>query len=187
MDVPPPCHCASLSSDPTRLRVVNDLLALNLSANRIERVMKAKGMPIKAETVSRHLRECLGGKRPAEASAKTVVPPESTKRPALTKTNMAVPPENATHEERDLARLVQAKAAEGIINGTLRVSVKDGLSATSILDKREARLEDRRFMIGLARLLSGAGTAGPQGDDPNVIDVTPRNPLLAPQSLRADE
>jgi hypothetical protein len=66
--------------------------------------------------------------------------------------------------ERDLAKLV--------------------LAATALIDKREAREEDKRFMLGLARLLSGAGGSGPV--DPTVIDVTPVNPLLAPPHLRAD-
>lgn len=182
--MPPTCTCASFAKDPTKHRVVDDLLALGLSATKIEAVMKSKKMPIKGETVSRHLRDCLGGVRPASASAVTIAPSDPKKGAPL---SMAVPPENATARERDLARLVQQKAAEGVANGTLSVTVKDGLAATAILDKREARMEDRRFMLGLARLLSGAGMSGPQGDDPNVIDVTPANPLLAPASLRADD
>jgi hypothetical protein len=166
--VSPDCDC-TLSKNPGFGQMVDEMLALDMSFNGIENACRAKGYAIKRETVQRHLNQCLAGVRP--------------KPNPLTVSKVAKSP-IATAQEKDLARLVQAKAIEGLQDGTLKVTVKDGLSATALLDKREARMEDQKFMLGLARLLSGAGSVGPQ--DPHVIDVTPTNPLLAPAHLRAD-
>lgn len=163
------CDC-TLSKNPGFGEMVNEMLALDMSANAIEHACKAKGRAIKRETVKRHLEQCLGNVRP---------------RPNPIAVRKVAKAPTATQVEKDLAKLVQQKAIEGLQSGDLKVTVKDGLAATALLDKREARIEDQRFMLGLARLLSGGGQAGPTEDQPVVIDVTP-NPLLAPPHLRAD-
>lgn len=176
-----PCTCSFAGT--AKEHMVDELLALGLSFAKVEAATRAKGAVVKAERVSLHFSNCLVGQRPSEVSIQTAALTPLTPPPKV----VAPKPTTPAQREADLARLVQQKAVEGIESGRLTVTVKDGLVATNLLDKREARIEERRFMLGLARLLSGAGTAGPQGDDPTVIDVTPRNPLLAPQSLRADD
>lgn len=167
------CDC-TVGKSPEFYEMVGEMLGLGMSANAIEHGCKAKGRAIKRETIKRHLEVCLGGVRP--------------KPNPVTVRNIAKSP-TATQVEKDLAKLVQQKAIEGLQDGSLKVTVKDGLSATALLDKREARMEDQKFMLGLARLLSGAGSVGPrQIEDSTVIDVTPtENPMLAPAHLRADD
>jgi hypothetical protein len=76
--------------------------------------------------------------------------------------------------------------------GLLRVTTKDGLAAQALIDRREEKAEDRKFMLNLARLLSGGGGMAPErlieGD---YIDVTPTleaeaESLYAPAHLRED-
>jgi hypothetical protein len=157
--------------------MINEMVAVGMSMLTIEKTLRDKGHAIKAETVSRHVRQCLNGERPKHN-------PVGVAKVAANRagTSNGGPP----GEIRDLAKMVQQKAIEALENGQLKVTIKDGLAATALLDKRDARMEDQKFIIGLARLLSGAGHAGPV-HDPNIIDVTPANPLLAPPSLRGDE
>ena len=157
--------------------MVNEMLALGMSLRQIERTSREKKRPVKSETVGRHLAQCLGGVRPQSNPSAVVVATTQKAKPGV--------PAKEAKVARDLAKVVQEKAVEGILNGELKVTVKDGLAATAILDKRDARQEDKRFLIGLARLLSGAGNPAPEGMiEPR--NVTP-NPLLAPASLRGDD
>lgn len=170
----PKCECIIGRSGAWGV-MVNEMIAVGLTPYMIEKTLKEKGHPVKEETVKRHTTKCL-----------TDIPvhhPTEIEKVAANRAGTANggPPK----EIRDLAKIVQQKAIEGLENGTLSVTVKDGLAATALLDKRDARMEDQKFMLGLARLLSGAGHSGPR--DPNIIDVTPENPLLAPPSLRGDE
>jgi len=152
------------------------MIATGMSLREIERVTQEKGKGIKRETLADHINRCLGGQKPASN-------PVALAKVANSAANSSL--ERVTPVERDLAKLVQRKVIEGIEAGDLAVTVKDGLAATAILDKRDARKEDQRFMIGLARLLSGAGVEGPiEGE---AIDVTPANPLLAPASVIGDD
>ena len=164
------------------MRLVDDGLATGLSLRAIERLAKQKGSALKAEAVAVHLKDCHQGIRPEVDATEVLEEQQTMVPPPLTR---PVGP-HQVETPKDLARLVQQKAIEGLERGSLQVTLKDGLSATALIDKREARQEDRRFMVGLARLLSGAGYAGPMGDDPDVIDVSP-NPLLAPPELRGDD
>jgi hypothetical protein len=88
----------------------------------------------------------------------------------------------------DFATAIQRKALENLKAGKLRVTARDGLNAQALIDRREERSEDRKFMLNLARVLSGAGGIAP----PEVIDaefvempmLSAPNPLLAPPELR---
>lgn len=157
--------------------MINEMLALGMSLRQIEKASREKKRPVKSETVGRHLHQCLNDVRPE-------VNPTAVVQATVAKAKPGTSPKEA-RVARDLAKVVQEKAVEGILTGQLKVTVKDGLAATAILDKRDARQEDRRFLVGLARLLSGAGNPAPDGlVEPR--NVTP-NPLLAPPSLRGDD
>jgi len=170
----PKCDCIVGRSGAYGV-MVNEMIAVGMSANAIEKTLREKGHAIKRETVTQHRRRCLHGTTPQHN-------PVGIAKVANNRagTSNGGPPK----EVRDLAKMVQQKAIEGLENGQLKVTIKDGLAATALLDKRDARMEDQKFIIGLARLLSGAGHVGPSEV---VIDVTPSNPLLAPTSLRGDE
>lgn len=170
----PKCECIVSRSGAYGV-MVNEMLAVGMSSNAIEKTLREKGHAIKDTTVTRHKRQCLNGERPKHN-------PVGVAKVAANRAGSANG--GPTQEIRDLAKMVQQKAIDGLETGALKVTVKDGLAATALLDKRDARLEDQKFIIGLARLLSGAGHAGPS--DPTIIDVTP-NPMLAPPSLRGDE
>lgn len=170
----PKCTCVVGKSGPMGL-MINEMIALGMSMLSIERATKEKGHSIKAETVKRHVVRCLNGQTPK---------PNPVGVAKVANNRAGTANGGPSQEVRDLARMVQQKAIEGLELGTLQVTVKDGLAATALLDKRDARMEDQKFIIGLARLLSGAGHVGPSE---MVIDVTPANPLLAPASLRGDE
>jgi hypothetical protein len=73
-------------------------------------------------------------------------------------------------EEQDLARVVRDKAVERLGRGELKPTLRDGLAAQSLLDRREEKQKDRNFMLSLARLMSGSESETP---DAVVIDVTP--------------
>lgn len=138
-----------------RAEFVNALLAKGFSASKIANLARRQGFRIKLETISAHRMVCLGRGSMAEVEA----------------------------GKADLAILVRDKVAAEL--DAMEVSVRDGLIAQQLLDRREETRRDRQFMIGLARLLSGGGGLAPlalvEGD---VVEVPGENPLLAPPEAR---
>ena len=58
--------------------------------------------------------------------------------------------------ERDLAAAVRDAAKQRLENGEIRPTLRDGLAAQALLDRREEKQRDRNFMLSLARLTSGS-------------------------------
>lgn len=155
----------SICSSPVRATFINERLDGGVSPNRIEHEAKAAGIVVKSETVARHNRH------------------RTVSFPGLTEEELV-----AIRATPDFAEAVAAAAARSLVNGTTKVSISDGLKATTILDKRAEKAENRRFLMNLAQLLSGGGQPAPKelisGDvvEGDFTDLD--NPLLAPLELR---
>jgi len=117
------------------------------SANAMEEMARAQGHPMKRETISKHLKVCLGSDaKPAEVKAVAEVVQKSG-------------PISETENE-DVAVLVQREVVRKLKAGEGRVTVQHGLQAQQLLDRRAERAKDRELAITLARLLhSGAPPA----------------------------
>jgi hypothetical protein len=146
-----------------------DLMVSNGGAStRIERHLRSLGTPIKAETITRHKRVCLG--------INDLVP-----RPARA---VAAQVGSVKQVETDFATAVQKEALKLLEEGGMKITAKDGLGAQKLLDDREAKQKDREFVMNLARLLSGAGQALPDDMiDGEFTDVS-ETALLAPPEMR---
>ena len=138
IDAPP--RLCSIDRDPNLLAFVAEKHLEGNSLAAIERLSREwpDGRPIKAETIGRHLRECVQttvtGKVVAQAAQQVRI-------------------SAADQHREDVAVLVQAAVVEKLRDGDARVTVRDGLTAQSLLDKRAERQKDRELSITLARLL----------------------------------
>ena len=134
-----------------RKTVINTLLAAGRSANFIEGEMKSLGSPTKAETVTRHLNRCLGGKPPSPTS---------------------IPFNGAA--KGDFAKAVRDEAMRLLEAGDLKIKANEGLWAQALLDKREEKKADRDLMVNLVRLMAG-GIAPPEIIVGEFTDLTDRD------------
>ena len=102
-------------------------------------------------------------------------------------------PEDADAALDDLAATVVSKSLRALAAGKLAPTLKDGLQAQTILDRRAEKAADRRFMLNLAQAMAGGGYAPPQkllpSPDETVIegDFTEEDAAnLAPAHLRSE-
>ena len=134
-----------MSDEPRTCSIDADPLKADFVARRhlagdtyaaMERAAKASGIPMKRETIAKHLKECIGtakkGPVVAQAAAKTKTPAKGAP---------------------DVAVLVQKQVVEKLEAGEARVTVQHGLQAQQLLDKRAERAKDRELAVTLARLL----------------------------------
>lgn len=131
-----------ICDDKIACRAIDEELAKGLSGEALARLMTLRGFSVTAPTILSH--------------AKHRVP---------------IPPPGVAKKKRDLALLVRDKVAERIENaegddeamdsllfskgGQGAISV--GLKAEAIIDKREARVDDKQTVLKLALLLAGGG------------------------------
>lgn len=172
-------QCGICRSD--RLPVVNAFLAAGRTAQWIEREMKNLNSPTKAETVRKHLNNCLNGNAAQNA-------------PLLEKAAGANG--NAISSNHDFAAAVRAEANRMLAAGDLQIRTEHGLQAQALIDRRAEKQADRRLMVEMARLLSG-GALGLMSAPDDVIegeyvDVTDQPDLnpdagLAPLALVAEK
>lgn len=94
-------------------------------------------------------------------------------------------------EEADFAQTVTKLTMKAMREGKVEPTVRDGLQAQALLDKRAEKAEDRRFMLNLARALAGGGLGTPElllpepmKDASLVIEGEYEESLLAPAHLR---
>lgn len=86
----------------------------------------------------------------------------------------------ADYSDADLAQLIVETAAKGVVEGKLGVTVKDGLAAQAILERRAEREQGQELLLKLARLLAGAHPA-------EIVEGEYREvSLLAPPDRRGD-
>jgi hypothetical protein len=91
----------------------------------------------------------------------------------------------------DLAAVVVRRTMKEMATGRLKPTLRDGLTAQQLLDRRAEKAADRSFMLNLAMALAGGGKRvpvkylpAPNEPDPDIIegDFTEEN--LAPDHLR---
>jgi len=94
-------------------------------------------------------------------------------------------------EGADFAQTVTNLTMKAMRDGKAEPTIRDGLQAQALLDKRAEKAEDRRFMLNLARALAGGGLGTPELLLPEPMkDVSPviegeyEESLLAPAHLR---
>jgi hypothetical protein len=114
----------------------------------ISEEMRKSGKPIKRETIGKHYRYCLGGRRPVldESVAQAVADAEKGA---------------TTDAEIDFARLVQRRATQLLAAGQMKVTASHGIAAQALLDRRAEKQADRDLTLNMARLLSGAMSMPP--------------------------
>lgn len=161
--------CGICTSD--RAATINSHLAAGRSASWIEREMKRLEKPTKAETVRRHLTNCLNGNPKAG--------------PIRERAN------GQSVSDEDFAAAVRAEAQKLLAEGKLSVRTEHGLSAQALIDRRAEKQADRRLMLEMASLL--AGTRSLQGPPEDLIEGEWRevdddeDQTLAPLALVAGE
>ena len=106
-------------------------------------------------------------------------------------------PESISEDEvalsDDLAAVVTKKTLRRLASGELQPSLRDGLIAQQLIDRREEKAADRQFMLSLARALAGGGYEPPtrllpasaEAPDDTIEGYFEEIPL-APEHLRAD-
>jgi hypothetical protein len=100
-------------------------------------------------------------------------------------------PEEANADPDDLAAVVVRKTRTLLAAGKLAPTLRDGLTAQQLLDRRAEKAADRRFMLNLAMAMAGGGNTTPQKYLPDPAE-TPKNVTegefseveLAPEHLR---
>lgn len=100
-------------------------------------------------------------------------------------------PEDVITDQDDLAAVVVKKTLRQMAAGKVTPTLRDGLTAQQLLDRRAEKAADRSFMLNLAMALAGGGQRVPvkylparNEPDPDIIegDFTEEN--LAPDHLR---
>jgi hypothetical protein len=151
---------------------VSEALRFGKTAYRIEKDSREPraadiGLePLKYETILRHLKHV--------GTMAAVIPPPPSSPEAEVATSGAVEPvllggeapapvyeKAGSGTTTDIAELVAKRAADGIADGTLRVTTAHGLQAQAMIDRRLDKRRDRELAISLARMLGG-GMAVPE-------------------------
>jgi len=101
-------------------------------------------------------------------------------------------PEDVDAESDDLAAVVVKKTNRLLAAGKVTPTLRDGLAAQQLLDRRAEKAADRSFMLNLALALAGGGRVVPQtllppGPDSSedIIEGEFSEQNLAPPHLRA--
>jgi len=102
-------------------------------------------------------------------------------------------PEGTDAGDDDLAAVVVSKTLRSLAAGSLKPTLRDGLTAQQLLDRRAEKAADRRFMLNLAQAMAGGGYAPPQKLLPSPDEVTVEGTFeeiddanLAPAHLRSE-
>jgi hypothetical protein len=96
-------------------------------------------------------------------------------------------PEYVEADADDLAAVVVRKTRTLLAAGKMTPTLRDGLTAQQLLDRRAEKAADRRFMLNLAMAMAGGGVETPQkllppGED--AIEGGFSEVELAPEHLR---
>jgi hypothetical protein len=140
--------------------------------------------------------------KPAKRASRASLKPADSEDQARLRTRQRVasahqrgtepdPEDLAYLAETDLANLVTKRTMQRIKDGSIEPTVRDGIAAQQIIDRRAERAEDRAFMLNLARALAGGGNAVPTAllPDGNTVEgeFTEMDPaMLAPAHLRGE-
>lgn len=99
-------------------------------------------------------------------------------------------PEDEVALTDDLAATVVRKTMKRIAAGKVEPTLREGLQAQQILDRRAEKAADRRFMLALSQALAGGGAPAPAqllpGEEEGVIEGSFEDVDLAPAHLRSE-
>ena len=100
-------------------------------------------------------------------------------------------PEDVIADTDDLAATVVRRTMKQMAAGKLVPTLRDGLQAQQLLDRRAEKAADRSFMLNLAAALAGGGSRTPikylplpDEEDPDIIEGSFSEENLAPDHLR---
>jgi len=100
-------------------------------------------------------------------------------------------PEDVIADTDDLAAVVVKKTNRLLASGKVVPTLRDGLQAQQLLDRRAEKAADRSFMLNLALAMAGGGKRtpvkylpNPAEDDPDIIEGEFSEQNLAPEHLR---
>jgi hypothetical protein len=100
-------------------------------------------------------------------------------------------PEDTVADTDDLAAVVVKKTLRQMAAGKLQPTLRDGLTAQQLLDRRAEKAADRSFMLNLAMAMAGGGKPtpvkylpAPGEEDPDIIEGDFVEQNLAPDHLR---
>jgi len=99
-------------------------------------------------------------------------------------------PEDAEADMDDLAATVVRKTQRLLAAGKVNPTLRDGLTAQQLLDRRAEKAADRRFMLNLALAMAGGSVSAPQKYLPpppeEAIEGEFTDLDLAPERLRKE-
>jgi hypothetical protein len=99
-------------------------------------------------------------------------------------------PEDAEADMDDLAATVVRKTQRLLAAGKVNPTLRDGLTAQQLLDRRAEKAADRRFMLNLALAMAGGSVSAPQKYLPpppeEAIEGEFTDLDLAPEHLRKE-
>jgi hypothetical protein len=100
-------------------------------------------------------------------------------------------PEDVITDQDDLAAVVVKKTLKQMAAGKVTPTLRDGLQAQQLLDRRAEKAADRSFMLNLAMAMAGGGIRtpvkylpAPNEPDPDIIEGDFVEQNLAPDHLR---
>lgn len=171
----------SICADQNVLDLVERKLAEGNTPAKVEAytrsdIARAAGFrPIKQETVSAHVKGCTA-RREATKARRRPAPelPASILAYAQGAAEASVPAVDPG--EDDIATMVKKRTAERIRDGELEPTIKDGLRAQEIIDRRAEKQRGREVAIQFARLLAGVNVprnvlpSGREEEDESVIE-----------------
>lgn len=149
--------CGICTGDPARRAYVNAELVKGTPHIRIEAESRVLGMPVKRETIRRHVNICVAaGVHNLEVPPKVPVPKSGRESNKGVISSLDSLPEGD-----DFATLVKSAAVEKLRKGELRISTQDGLAAQALLDRRAEKQRDRDVFTKIGMLLAGAASLPP--------------------------
>lgn len=163
----------SICGNPDLFDLIERKLAEGFAPFRLEAFMRTEPvraagfLPIKQETISKHMRDCTARREPTKDRSRL---PRAIS-PAIydmAQRSISVTEPLQSHPD-DLAVMVRKRAAERLREGDIEPSLRDGLKAQELLDRRAEKSKDRELGITIARLL--AGVQAPRDVLPDVRTV----------------
>ena len=148
---------------------------------------KHKGAPPKKTTVGTDAvtlanRRARATARALNAGKELVVPKPSEAPDSI--------PEDAEADLDDLAAVVVKKTQRLLAAGKVSPTLRDGLQAQQLLDRRAEKAADRRFMLNLAVAMAGGAISAPQKYLPEPVEDAIEGEFtdldLAPAHLRRE-